>query len=226
MTVEILNREFYTIARAGALLRVAPTTLEWWLEGRTSGQHRYPPVLRPESTGSKMVTWGEFVEAGYLREYRRTHNVPLGHLRRFIDLLRDRQGVPYPLAHFKPFVGEGQKLVIELQEEAQLPADLWLFVPVSNQIILLPSTEAFLSKVDFADDPEQWAERLHPNGKGSPVVLDPEYSFGEPTVRGIRTDVLAELIEAGEAMDDVAGDYGLKLEDLKAALSYEFAPAA
>jgi uncharacterized protein (DUF433 family) len=57
-------------------------------------------------------------------------------------------------------------------------------------------------------------------------VFDPEFSFGEPTVRGIRTANVAELVEAGEAMEEIAGDYGLKLIELKAALSYEFSPAA
>jgi uncharacterized protein (DUF433 family) len=226
MSVTTLHREIYALPQAARLLQVPSATLQWWLEGGARQGHDYPPVLRVEPTGSKMVTWGEFVEAGYLREYRRTHRVPLHHLRRFIELLRERQGVPYPLAHYRPFVGEGRKLVLELQKEAGLPADLWLVVPVSDQIVLLPSAETFLSKVVFSDDDEAWAERIHPNGKASPVVLDPEYSFGEPTVRGIRTEPLAELVEAGEPMDAVATQFGIGLADLKAALSYEFSPAA
>ena len=225
MTVEVLNRELYTLARAGDLLHVAPTTLEWWLEGRVTADHSYAPVLRPQPTRSKMVTWGEFVEAGYLREYRRTHSVPLSHLRTFIERLRQETAVPYPLAHYKPYVGEGRKLVMKLQDEAGLPTEFWMFAPVGGQIMLLPAAESFLSKVDFSKDEDQWAERLHLNGKRSPVVFDPDYSYGEPTVQGIRTDVLAELVEAGEAMEDVAEEYGLKLSVLKAALSYEFSPA-
>lgn len=226
MTITALDRELYTVPQAARLLRVPSATLQWWLEGGPRGDHKYLPVLRPEPTGSRMLTWGEFVEAGYLREYRRTHRVPLPHLRKFIDLLRERQGVPYPLAHFQPFVGEGRKLVMQAQLDAGLPAEYWLFVPVSNQIVLLPAADAFLEKVTFSEDDDQWAVRLHPDGKSSPVVFDPDYSFGEPTVRGIRTDALAELVEAGEPMDGVAEEYGLKLSDLKAALSYEFASAA
>ena len=168
-----------------------------------------------------MLTWGEFVEANWLREYRRTHNVPLQHLRKFIDLLRERQGVSYPLAHSQPFVGVGRKLVLELQGEAGLPTAYLLVAPVGGQIVLLPPAESFLSKVEFSTDAEEWVERIRPNGKRSPVVLDPKYSFGEPTVRGIRTNALAELVEAGEPMEEVATQYGLKLSHLKAALSYK-----
>lgn len=69
-----------------------------------------------------MVTWAEFVEAALLREYRRTHNVPMAELRAFIDKLRDRYGVPYPLATSTPFVMDRQ-LVRDAQDEAG-PASL------------------------------------------------------------------------------------------------------
>lgn len=68
----------YTEAAAARLMRVAPSTLHWWLEGRSP---RYRPVIRPEPTGARTVTWAEFVEAGLLRSYRRDHEVPLKELR-------------------------------------------------------------------------------------------------------------------------------------------------
>ncbi len=68
VSVTILDREMYTEAAAARLLRVAPSTLHWWLEGRPP---RYRPVIRVEPTGSRNVTWAEFVEAGLLRSYRR-----------------------------------------------------------------------------------------------------------------------------------------------------------
>ena len=70
---------------------------------------RYRPVIRPEPTGSRVVTWAEFVEASPLRAYRREHDVPLRELRDFIDLLRDEFHVQYPLADRRPYVGSGRK---------------------------------------------------------------------------------------------------------------------
>jgi hypothetical protein len=92
VSVSILDREMYTEAAAARLLRVAPSTLHWWLEGRPP---RYRPVIRVEPTNSRHVTWAEFVEAGLLRSYRREHDVPLKELREFIDRLRDEFQVPY-----------------------------------------------------------------------------------------------------------------------------------
>jgi uncharacterized protein (DUF433 family) len=74
----------------------------------------------------------------------------------------------------------------------------------------------------FAEDGEQWAERIHPMGRRSPIVIDPERSSGIPTVRGIRTEVLAELISAGELPTDVAEDFGLPVKLVRAAVAYEW----
>jgi len=59
-------------------------------------------VIRVEPTGSRHVTWAEFVEASLLRTYRREHDVPLKELRDFIDWLRDEYRVPYLLTDRRP----------------------------------------------------------------------------------------------------------------------------
>lgn len=84
------------------LLRVAPSTLHWWLDGRPP---RYRPVIRVEPTGSRHLTWAEFVKASLLRACRREHEVPLKELRDFSDRLRDEYQVPYPLADRRPYAG-------------------------------------------------------------------------------------------------------------------------
>jgi hypothetical protein len=77
----VLDQEMYTEAEAARLLRVAPATLHYWLEGGTRRNKTFKPVIREEATGSRTVTWAEFVEAGLLRQYRRQHNVPMATLR-------------------------------------------------------------------------------------------------------------------------------------------------
>ena len=89
----------YTEAVAARLLRVAPSTLHYWLEGGNQRGKIYRPVIRIEARGpGAAVTWAEFVEAALLRSYRRDHDVPLRELRDFIDRLRQEFQVPYPLA--------------------------------------------------------------------------------------------------------------------------------
>ena len=83
--VVVLEGEMFSTGEAARLLRVPDSTLRWWLEGGTRRGTVYPPVIRPKPTGSTTVAWGEFVEAGLLRQYRRIHDVPLSALRAFTD---------------------------------------------------------------------------------------------------------------------------------------------
>lgn len=99
-----LEREMYAEAEAARLLNVAPSTLHGWFEGKPGRAGKvHLPVIRQEPKGAgAAVTWLDFVEAGLPRQYRREPKVPLPELRVFIDLLRQRLGVPYPLADQRP----------------------------------------------------------------------------------------------------------------------------
>jgi uncharacterized protein (DUF433 family) len=67
---------------------------------------------------------------------------------------------------------------------------------------------------------------MHPAGRESPVVIDPERWFGAPSIRGIKTDAIAELVEAGEPAEAVADDLSLQLAEVRAAVSHEWQHAA
>lgn len=210
----------YPVADAARMLRMPPSTLSWWLEG--DPQRGYGPVLRSEPTGDRVLTWGEYVEAGYLREYRR-RRVSLQELRPFIDLLRHEFGVPYPLAHARPYIGPGRKLVAEIEDSLQIDARLRMVVVCSGQRLLGGPAEAFLERVEFA--PEGPAVRLFPAGTQSRVVIDPLRAGGAAAVRGIRTEALRELVDRGEPLSAVAQDFDLATEELEHALAYEWSAA-
>lgn len=219
-SLTVLEREMYTEPQAARLLRVAPSTLHYWLEGGTRRNKTYKPVIRADATGSNRITWAEFIEAGLLRQYRQDLQVPMLELRNFIELLRDRFGVPYPLAHQLPYVAE-RKLVVEAQDEARLGADFALVAPVSGQYMLLPAAQAFYDRVTWADDiAQQW----RPDDRSdSPVTIDPDLRFGSPSVGGISTAILFEQSESGEDEGDLANTFGLSIAQVRWALSYELA---
>jgi uncharacterized protein (DUF433 family) len=216
--VSVLDREMYTEAEAARLLRLPQSTLHYWLEGGTRRGRTYQPVLRVESRGDRYVTWAEFVEAALLREYRRTHNVPMAELRAFIDRLRDRYEVPYPLAHQRPLVLDRQ-LVQEAQDESGLDADFCLVAVVRGQLILTPPAAAFVERVAWEGDlAVGWRPHADPR---SPVRMAPDVRFGKPAVRGISTDVLWEHDRAEESVEDIADAFGLHSDDVRWALAYE-----
>lgn len=218
MSVTVLDREMFAEAEAARYLRVAQSTLHYWLEG---GQHRgrtYMPVLRPEPRGSRTVTWAEFVEAGLLRQYRREHHVPMAELRAFIEKLRERTGTPYPLAHHRPYVVDRQ-LVREAQNEAGLDPEFCLVAEVRGQLILTPASQGFVDRVEWSDDvAASWRPHDDPR---SPVRVTPTVRFGRPAVGGVSTEVILEHIEAGESESEVAAAFELSEQDVRWALAYE-----
>lgn len=222
MAVTILDRELYDEALAAEVLGVPRPTLHYWLEGGERRGRTYAPILRPVATGSNTVTWGEFVEARYLREYRRSLGASMQRLRAFIEHLRDELGMPYPLAHARPWVGPGRHLFISAQEQAGLPPNLWACVePQTGVMLLLPPAESFLERVEFDAEGAGVVVRVRPSGPDSQVVIDPEVRFGSPSVRGIPTEAIAEQVAAGDSVESVTQDFGLDLPAVIDALRYE-----
>lgn len=220
--LSVLDRDMYTEAEAARLLGVHQPTLNYWLEGKkTRAGRTYEPVIREAPTGKKAVTWAEFVEAGLLSQYRKK-NVPLDEVRQFIKYLREKFGVPYPLAHELPWLS-GKKLVIEAQEQVGLPREYWLFAPVGEQPLLLAPGQSFMDRVEFKGGV---AEAWRPDGPKSPVVIDPDSRSGRPAVDGISTSVLYEYSEDGASAAEIAEDFGLSVRDVRMAIAYELSKAA
>ncbi len=218
-TVSILERPVYGVAEAAGLLGLRPDRTRAWLDGYNRAGVFYDPVIRPEPTGDDVVTWGEFVELGYLREYRRK-GVPLQRLRPVIEELRQEFSTPYPLATARPYI-LGRELVLEVQERNDLPAPIAIVVRSGQELMLTEDVNRFFKKVEF-DPPERGdVRRIHPAGRASPVVIDPLVRFGRPSVGGVSTERLWELFDAGETIDEIVVGYGLPDSDVRAAIAYE-----
>lgn len=219
VTPSILERDMYTEPAAARLLRVPPSTLHYWLEGGVYRRKRYAPVIRVEPRGERLVTWGEFVEAALLAQYRR--HVPLQELRATIERLREDTGAPYPLADQELYIGSGRKLLQKAQEHADLKSDFSLVALASGQLLLTPAPAAFFGRVVWEEGlAGGW--RPHEERK-SPVVIDPMQRFGLPSISGIRTEIVREHLEADETPEEVAEAFGLTVDEVEWARSYEHA---
>lgn len=87
-----LSTPVMTSREAARHLRIPAATLAHWLDGETRGDIRYGPILRAEPIGANTITWGEMVEARYLRAYRRDLRVSMQSLRPFVAALRAELG--------------------------------------------------------------------------------------------------------------------------------------
>lgn len=222
MAISLLDRAIYSYADVDRLVGLHSGTARRWMEGYTRGGRFYEPVLREERTGSDAVTWGEMVEARLLAEFR-SRRVPVQRMRPAIIRLREDFG-RYPLAHAQPFLNvQGRELVRVIQEQVHLERGLQLVVVRSGQLVLADPTERFFSAVSYADGiASQMQAHAHVVG----VTMDPLRALGQPAVRNVRTDVLAENVRAGSSYEELADLYELTPEQVQAAIRFELIASA
>lgn len=217
MTLPLLDRAICSYADVDRLLGLHHGTARRWLEGYVRQGRFYDPILRPEPTGSDAVTWGEMVEARLIAEYR-SRRAPLQRLRPAIVALRDELG-PCPLAQARPFLEvEGHVLVRGIQDGVGLDASLRIVVVRSGQLVLSETAERFRSAVEYDHG---IAARMRILRSTPEVAMDPQRSFGQPAVRGVRTAALAEDYQAGTPREELVDLDDLTPQQVDDALRFE-----
>ena len=205
MSHSLLDRAIYSYPDVDRLVGLYAGTARRWLEGYTRGGKFYDPVLREEPTGSDSVTWGEMVESRLLAEYR-SRDVPVQRLRPAIVALREDFG-RYPLAHARPFLDvEGRELVRVVQERVGLERSLQLVVVRNGQLVLAVPAQQFQSAVTYTDDV---VAHMQPDTRTPDVVMNPLKAFGQPAIRGVKTESLADLYDLSPEQFDEAISFEL-----------------
>jgi uncharacterized protein (DUF433 family) len=225
--VDLVNRPTYGLGQIDSLLGLPGGTARRWIDGYRRSGKLYPPVVREHHTGDEIATWGEFIETRLLAEYRDA-GVPMVNMRPAVEALRDELKVPYPLASARTWLRpEGRELVRVVQDKVQLDPHLALVVVATGQTVAWSrQADRFLTAIDWTTNKRPEPRRLRPVASINEVVVDPLLGFGEPVVRGVRTEVIRELVQAGESQDTIAETYELPRESVEAAVRYELLRAA
>lgn len=210
----------YRFAEADRLLGVNRGTVQRWVDGYRRQGTDYPPVVRETSTGSPWVTWGEFVEARLLAEFRT--RIPMIKLRPLVDRLRGELGQPYPLSFARPYLqAEGRELLLAAQAATQLDRELWIVVSTGQTAIMTATANRFIQATQFSDDPDGTPISITADLGTPDVRLIPTERQGQPTLHGVPTSRLAELVAGGEPLGFVASTYGFAVNEVAQAVSYE-----
>jgi uncharacterized protein (DUF433 family) len=218
--VDLLDRPVYRFAEADRLLRVNRGTVQRWVDGYSRKGVAYPPVVREQPTGSSWVTWGEFVEARLLSEFRT--EIPMVKLRPLVDRLRIIFNQRYPLSYARPFLlAEGREALLAAQDETQMLPELWVVVRTGQSAIMTATARRFTAATVYPEDGEGPALSIRADPGTPGVLLNPTFRQGQPTVRGVSTSVLAELVRAGELIAAVAETYEFTIDEVEQAVSYE-----
>lgn len=221
-SVELLERRIYSMPDADRYLGLHSGTARRWIDGYSRRQRDYPPVIRAEQTGDETVSWGEFVEARLLSEFR-GQGVSLQKLRPAIENLRAALNTPYPLAASRTLLDvAGRELVMRIQEGTGLDRRLALVVVRSGQMQLSEPAQHFVDRATFA---KGWVANIAGDNEGT-VLIDPLRAMGRPAVRSVPTEVLAEGFRAGESTDTLADLYDLTADQVERAIRFEMRQAS
>jgi uncharacterized protein (DUF433 family) len=217
--IDLLARPVYGMVQVDRILQLPPGTARRWIDGYIRDGKRYQPVVRLESTGEDVVTWGEFTETRLLSEFRGA-GVPMARMRPAVNRLREMFDEHYPLAHALPWLDtNGRELVLQVQHEVDLESRLRFVVVRNEQLVLTLPADRFVRSVEWDDHGA--ARRLHPLPELDHVFLDPLRQFGEPVVRSVPTAVIAEQVRAGDRIAMIAELYELAEDEVEQAIRYE-----
>ena len=213
----------YTLAEAARYLKLPVATLRSWVVGRSyptaEGPGRFQPLIHPPRRKPPVLSFSNLIEAHVLRALRTDHGVSVKELRRALKYAEERLGVERLLLR-RELCTDGGNLFLE--RYGQL-----INLSASGQLAMRKVFEQHLERVVW--DVPQFPARLYPFlsseglGPDRPIAIDPQIAFGRPVVvrRGVSTHAIAERIDAGETVADLAADYDLSPTEIEEAVLYE-----
>jgi uncharacterized protein (DUF433 family) len=213
----------YTLAEAARYLRLPAATLRSWVLGRqyptAEGRGQFPPLMRPASRRPPLLSFSNLIEAHVLRSLRTDHGVPVKALRSALAYAEKELGIDRLLLRPELRADAGRVFLDRYGELIDLSA--------SGQLAMRRLLAEHLKRIEW--DSSRFPVRLYPflsaatSSEERPIVIDPRIAFGRPVVqrKGIATSTIAERIDGGESVDDIAADYDLQPLEIEQAIVYE-----
>lgn len=217
------NQPAYSVTEAARYLKVASATLRAWVVGRpypkAHGVGHFRPLIHPPSRQPPNLSFWNLIEAHVLRSLRTEHGVSLKEVRKAIAFAEKTLKVE-SLLRSKELRTQGGELLLDRYGEL-------IELSASGQLAMRRLFHDHLARVEW--DEWQFPVRLYPFISADvptlekPIAIDPAIAFGRPIVirTGIGTSTIAERIDAGENITEVANDYGLSEAEVEQAILYE-----
>lgn len=212
----------YTVAEAARYLKLPQATLRTWVVGRdypvAEGQGRFKALIKPARGKPPLLSFYNLIEAHVLRALRTEHGVSIKALRDSITYAEKTLKVERLLLSEHLRTHGGHVLLDHYGQLIELSA--------SGQIAIRKALEDHLARIEW--DRWKFPVRLYPYPtpalEGSrTIAIDANIAFGRPVMvsRGVSTHAIAERLDAGESVADLAADYDLTADEIEQAALYE-----
>ena len=216
----------YTVSEAAKLAGTTAPTVRRWFWG-----NEIAPVFGEQSRPAEQpvaISFLMLAEIVVAVQFRRS-NVKLDTIRQAHQFAREHFEVAYPFA-FKDFEVLGGHVMHEfsLQNGGRRPA-LYRAIDTAGMQVALPMPVLQrVHQLEFLDE-QTYAARWFPLGREIPVVVDPRFAAGRPSVagRGIRAETILNRFFTGrESISALAEDFELDTSVIELIIQNEKALAA
>lgn len=148
----------------------------------------------------------------------RNAGVSLNAIRQAKEYVGQRLNSEFPFAEYK-FKTDGKDILMNLSEfDPEASADKLIIVTRSGQLGWRAILEEKLKQFEYD---KGMAVKWHLGGAKSSIVIDPQVSFGAPSIKGVPTWTIKGRLDAGESIDEIADDFSLDIKDVEKALQFE-----
>ena len=208
----------YTYGEAARFAGVAPATVRRWIYGYDSQTGQMRPVFGSRERSREpgpAVSFLQLAEIVVVSRFR-SRRVSLERLRRAHEFAWDRFKLDYPFASLR-LKTDGVHVLHQFEESN--PGASLLALDLSGQLTLPGGVVQVMESFDFEGD---LASRWFPAGKEVPIVIDPRYGAGRPTIpkRRLTVETLRKRWLAGQTFQFIAKDLDLEPTIVEDALRY------
>ena len=225
----VFDKPLYTVTEAAAYVGVPRSTFDTWVRGylrRPTGHNAVQgePLLTSVAGHGLTIPFVGLAEGMVLAAFRET-GLPLQRIRPALERLRAEHEFEHALASEHLYTDGAEVLYDYARAHSDKQLRL-LTVVRSGQRVFHEVIERYLTRITYEGG---WAVRLVlPITEEPLIVADPERAFGQPVFihGGARLVDVRGRISAGEDEVAVAQDYGVPLEDIRAALAPPASAAA
>jgi uncharacterized protein (DUF433 family) len=212
-----LSAPTYSISEVHRLTGISRWRISRWLRGyKYDGGEQSPVIRRSIPSESTYASFLDLIDLLFVRKFIE-RGFSLQFIRKALEDARVHLGTP----HFawNKFFTSSDKIILEL--------------PKSNMVTLLAGGQRAMSeiieqvydKLDFEEVTEfGFVSRWYPEGRQGYIIIDPQISFGRPTVKGsgIATENIFDLyLGENQKIEPVRKWFQLPRQEIQAAIRFE-----
>ncbi len=209
----------YTFSEAAHLADVSPGTVRNWLFGYSTRDRETEPLFSPPADQGAMVSFIQLIEIVVAGRLRKAERASYRTVYQAYQNARQHYHYEYPFAHIAlTAIG---KHIVHYIRGTRPGASLQALDALSQWTI--PGLVEIQAVVDQLDYEHELASKWWPVGRDVPIVVDPQFSSGVPTIagRGVTVGTIHKRFTEGNlGIDFIMGDYQLEREQVEHAIRF------